>query len=163
MVYMYTGQKIGTTGQNIENLAYQRSEVLISNKFWTRFWKNQYNIFHTLKITRKKIKALLFQFSHFQHLFTFWISSLNSTGVTLTPFCQQTYHPEENDMWNICKIRDSKWLTCIITFDNSGFSLRVLYCVVDAGHGIVRSLGDCRPALLKGPKYQMVKTQTEPH
>ena len=44
-----------------------------------------------------------------------------------------------------------------------GISLRVLYCVVDAGYGLGRSLGDCRPALLKGPKYQMVKTQTESH
>ena len=42
-----------------------------------------------------------------------------------------------------------------------GVSLRVLYCVVDTGYGLGRSLGDCRPALPKGPKYQMVKTQTE--
>jgi hypothetical protein len=41
-----------------------------------------------------------------------------------------------------------------------GVSLRVLYCVVDTGYGIGRSLGDCRPALPKGQKYQMVKTQT---
>ena len=40
---------------------------------------------------------------------------------------------------------------------------RVLYRVVDAGYGLVRSLGDCRPALLKGQKHQMVKAQTEPH
>ena len=31
-----------------------------------------------------------------------------------------------------------------------GVSLRVLYCVVDTGYGLGRSLGDCRPALLKG-------------
>ena len=37
-----------------------------------------------------------------------------------------------------------------------GFSLRVLYCVVDAGYGLGGSLEDCR-------KYQMVKTQTESH
>ena len=28
-----------------------------------------------------------------------------------------------------------------------GVSLRVLYCVVDTGYGLGRSLGDCRPAL----------------
>ena len=37
-----------------------------------------------------------------------------------------------------------------------GISLRVPYCVVDAGYGLGRSLGDCRPALPKGRKYQMV-------
>ena len=44
-----------------------------------------------------------------------------------------------------------------------GFSLRILYCVVDTGYGLGRSLGDCRPELPKGRKYQMVKTQTESH
>ena len=44
-----------------------------------------------------------------------------------------------------------------------GVSLRVPYCVVDAGYGLGRSLGDCRPALPKGRKYQLVKTQTVPH
>ena len=39
-----------------------------------------------------------------------------------------------------------------------GVSLRVPYCVVDAGYGLGRSLGDCRPALPKGQNYQMVKT-----
>ena len=38
-----------------------------------------------------------------------------------------------------------------------GVSLRVLYCVVDAGYGLGRSLRDCRPASLKGGKYQVVK------
>ena len=42
-----------------------------------------------------------------------------------------------------------------------GVSLRVPYCVVDAGYGLGRSLGDCRPALPKGQKYQIVKTQTQ--
>ena len=36
-----------------------------------------------------------------------------------------------------------------------GIFLRVLYCVVDTGYGHGRSLGDCRPALPKGGKYQM--------
>ena len=40
---------------------------------------------------------------------------------------------------------------------------RVLYCVVDTGYGLGRSLGDCKPALLKALKYQMVKSQTESH
>ena len=32
-----------------------------------------------------------------------------------------------------------------------GVSLRVLYCVVDTGYGLGRSLGDCRPVLSKVP------------
>ena len=44
-----------------------------------------------------------------------------------------------------------------------GVSLRVLNCVVDTGYGLGRSPGDYRPALPKGQKYQMVKTQTENH
>ena len=42
-----------------------------------------------------------------------------------------------------------------------GFSLRILYCVEGTGYGLVGSLGDCTPALPKGRKYLMVKTQTE--
>ena len=38
-----------------------------------------------------------------------------------------------------------------------------LWCfLVDAGYGLGRSLGDCRPALPKGQKYEMFKTQTVP-
>jgi hypothetical protein len=33
---------------------------------------------------------------------------------------------------------------------------------VDAGYGLGISLGDCRPALPKVRKYQMVKTQIVP-
>jgi len=44
-----------------------------------------------------------------------------------------------------------------------GVSPRILYCVVDTGYGLGGSLGDCRPALPKGQKYQMVKTQAESH
>jgi hypothetical protein len=44
-----------------------------------------------------------------------------------------------------------------------GVFLRVPYCVVDTSYGLGRSLGDCRLALPKGRKYQMVKTQTESH
>ena len=40
---------------------------------------------------------------------------------------------------------------------------KVMCCVVDTRYGLGRSLDDCRPALLKGLKYQMVKTQTESH
>ena len=42
-----------------------------------------------------------------------------------------------------------------------GVSLRALYCVVDTSYGLGRSFGDCRPALPKGRKYQMVEIQTE--
>ena len=49
----------------------------------------------------------------------------------------------------------------VINFDSGGFSLRVLYFMVDTGYGLGRSLGDCRPALPEGRKCQMVKTQTE--
>ena len=35
----------------------------------------------------------------------------------------------------------------VMNFNSGGFSLRVLYCVVDTGYGLGRSLGDCRPAL----------------
>ena len=45
----------------------------------------------------------------------------------------------------------------------AGGSIRILYCVVDSGYGLRGSLGDFRPALPKGQKYQMVKTQTESH
>ena len=44
-----------------------------------------------------------------------------------------------------------------------GVSLKVLNCVVDTGYGLSRSQGDCKPALPKDRKYQMVKTQTESH
>ena len=41
-----------------------------------------------------------------------------------------------------------------------GVSPRILYCVVDTSYELGGSFGDCRPALLKFQKYQMVKTQT---
>ena len=44
-----------------------------------------------------------------------------------------------------------------------GVSPMILYCVVDIGYGLGGSLGDCRPALPKGQKYKVVKTQTESH
>ena len=62
-----------------------------------------------------------------------------------------------------------KWLIHCITLNyctytnHIGVSPRALYCVVDPSYGLGRSLGDCRPGLLKGRKYQMVKTQTESH
>ena len=52
--------------------------------------------------------------------------------------------------------------TCVITL-NLGVSPRILYCLMDTGYGLGGSLGDCRPALPKGGKYHMVKTQTESH
>ena len=51
----------------------------------------------------------------------------------------------------------------VMNFKSGEFSLRILYCVVDTGYGLGRSLGDFRPALPKGQKYQMVKTQAESH
>ena len=38
---------------------------------------------------------------------------------------------------------------------------KVMCCVVDTRYGLGRSLGDCRPALPNGQKYQMAKIQTE--
>ena len=43
------------------------------------------------------------------------------------------------------------------------FSKGILYCVVDTGYELGRSLGDCRTPLPNGQKYKMVKTQTENH
>ena len=51
----------------------------------------------------------------------------------------------------------------VTNFKSGGFSLKVVYCVVDTGYGLDRSLGNCRPTLPEGWKYQMVKTQTESH
>ena len=59
--------------------------------------------------------------------------------------------------------------SCAITLNyctytnHVGVSPRALYCVVDTSYGLGRSLGHCRPALPKGRKYQMVKTQTQSH
>ena len=67
-----------------------------------------------------------------------------------------------SDVWQpkTYKLRIGR--ACVNTL-NQGFSLRILYCVVDIGYGLGRYLGDYRPALPKGRKYQMVKTQTESH
>ena len=51
----------------------------------------------------------------------------------------------------------------VMNFNSGEFSLGVLYCVLDTGYELGRSLGDCRPALPEGQKYQTVKTQTESH
>ena len=51
----------------------------------------------------------------------------------------------------------------VINFNSGGVFSKVLYCVVETGYILGRSLGDCRLALLEGRKYQMVKTQTESH
>ena len=50
-----------------------------------------------------------------------------------------------------------------MNFNSRGFSLRILYCGEDTGYGLGKSLGDCKPALPKGRKYQMVKKKTESH
>ena len=88
-------------------------------------------------------------------------------------------NPPHNQYWFLVKTTDivkllnqNIWYVVEIFIYNSklvrnhvklGVSLRLLYCVVDTGYGLGRLLGDCRPALLKGRKYQMVKTQTESH
>ena len=51
----------------------------------------------------------------------------------------------------------------LMNFNSGGVSLRILHCVVDTGYELGGYLGDCRPALPKGQKYQMVKTQTKSH
>ena len=43
-------------------------------------------------------------------------------------------------------------LRIVLNHVKLGISLRVPYCVVDAGYGLGRSLGDCKPALPKGRK-----------
>ena len=45
----------------------------------------------------------------------------------------------------------------VMNFNSGGFSLRIPYCVVDTVFGLGGYLGDCRPALPKGRKYQMVR------
>ena len=51
---------------------------------------------------------------------------------------------------------------CVRNYVKLGVPLRILYCVMDTGYGLGGSLRDCRTALPKGRKYQMVKTQTVP-
>ena len=64
-----------------------------------------------------------------------------------------------NKTFASCAITLNYW-----TYTNHvGVSPRALYCVVDTSYGLGRSLGHCRPALPKGRKYQMVKTQTQSH
>ena len=41
----------------------------------------------------------------------------------------------------------------VMNFNSGGFSFRVLYCVVDTGYGLGRSLGNCRPAKVKSTKW----------
>ena len=49
----------------------------------------------------------------------------------------------------------------VMNFKSGEFSLRILYCMVDTGYGLGRSLGDFRPAFPESRKYRMVETQTE--
>jgi hypothetical protein len=67
---------------------------------------------------------------------------------------------------NLVSLEDRYYIMYFITVRNHvklGVSPRILYYVLDTGYGLCGSLGDCRPALPKGQKYQMVKTQTESH
>ena len=45
----------------------------------------------------------------------------------------------------------------VMNFNSEGFSLRVLYFMMDTGYGLGRSLGDCRPALPEGPSTKWLK------
>ena len=62
-------------------------------------------------------------------------------------------------------LKDVKLEICsfVMSFNIGGVSLRILYCAVNTGYGLCGPLGDHRPALPKGPKYQVVKRQTESH
>ena len=57
---------------------------------------------------------------------------------------------QETDLGNIT-------FYCVRNHVKLGVSLRIVYCVLDTGYGLGGSLGDCRPALPKDRKYQMVK------
>ena len=74
-------------------------------------------------------------------------------------------NPDKLLIWFLFEVTFAFFGTCSFTKGvlnqvKLGVSLRVPYCEVDAGYGLGISLGDCRPALPKGQKYQMVKTQT---
>ena len=52
-----------------------------------------------------------------------------------------------------CSVRNHVKLeicSFVMNFNSGGFSLRVLYCVVNTGYGLGRSMGECRPVLPKG-------------
>ena len=71
----------------------------------------------------------------------------------------------QKNLFNISKSSPQCTITlnyCTYT-NHVGVSPRALYCVVDTSYWLGRSLGYCRPALPKGQKYQMVKTQIESH
>ena len=54
-------------------------------------------------------------------------------------------------------VRNHVKLMRIINSRRGLFKGTALYCMVDTSYGIGRSLWECRPALPKGRKYQMVK------
>ena len=82
----------------------------------------------------------------------------SSENVATEKFC---FHNRE---WvcSVCNANSNCNLSqsCVVcNHVRLGVSLRVPHCVVDAGYELGRSLGDCKPALPNGRKYQMVKTQ----
>ena len=85
---------------------------------------------------------------------------------SLEPIC---YFKSILKLWLMHFLRFYRNGLCAITLNyctytnHVGVSPRALYCVVDTSYGLGRSLGHCRPALPKGRKYQMVKTQTQSH
>ena len=103
------------------------------------------------------------------------ISWLGLNWVGIKKHQKNKLHPTS---WHCLFLLSNSWLSqsimhmygpCAITLNYCTYTNQVrvspkaLYCVVDTSYGLGRSLGLCRPALLKGRKYQMVKTQTESH
>ena len=67
-------------------------------------------------------------------------------------FISPNYHVKLQRDTRIESVRNHvKLEICSFVMNSGGFSLRILYCVVDASYGLGRPLGDCRPALLKVP------------
>ena len=131
-------------------------------------------IFHFLPMKNRfqccRKTAQTVENSHsFSMLQSTWHKSLGSQGLT----CLLTFNDWLLDSSHTQLQRDQVGTYYIHTVRNHvklmhvinslGVSPRALYCVVDTRYGLGRSLGDCRPGLPKGQKYQIVNTQTESH
>ena len=132
-------------------------------------------------ILKKKIPKLtqiwiLKQLFHFLYVIYRCLWSLPHCGFTLRGV-QKLCRLKIGDFWPPPPLVVFFWLNrtylvnrlCAITLkyctytNHVGVSPRALYCVVETSYGLGRSLWNCRPALPKGRKYQMVKTQTQSH
>ena len=102
-----------------------------------------------------------------------WISSLVVWDFNWPQPCSRCPRNQSDSSWKklTCTTEDLKtvrplesYANCayhvkleicsfVMNFNSRGFSLRVLYCVIDTGYGLGRSLRDCRPALPEGRKY----------